>query len=328
MRSRPAAASFSRIILLGAALALVALALVPPALFAQSQEPGDDVRISVDVRRVVLYATVHDTKAGTLVGDLQKADFTVKDNGHIQEIREFQREDVPAAVGLIVDNSQSMMNKGEEIISAAKTFIRTSNPQDEMFVVHFNDDVQFGLPPKVLFTSDHAALEHALNRFTTEGKTALYDAIFAGLRRLQQSNLTKKALVVISDGGDNASKRSFRDVTNAAGVSGAMFYAIGLYDPNDGDANPRNIRRLANETGGISFFPQKVEEVAGLCESIARDLRNQYMLVYAPAEQPQDASFHKVQVSVKDPKHRRLTVRTRTGYYGPAAERGLLDKIP
>ena len=323
MRSRPAAALFSGSFLLGAALACGV-----PAPGAQSQEAGGDVTISVDVRRVVLYATVRDVKAGSLVGDLQQADFTVKDNGRIQEIREFKREDVPASVGLIVDNSQSMMNKRDEIVAAAKAFIRTSNPRDEMFVVHFNDDVQFGLPPQVPFTSDHVALERALDRITTEGKTALYDAIFAGLRRLQQSNLTKKALVVISDGGDNASKRRFREVTNAAGVSGALFYAIGLYDPNDGDANPGNLRRLANETGGVSFFPQKVEEVAGLCESIARDLRNQYMLVYAPREEPEDASFHKVQVSVKDPKRRRLTVRTRTGYYGPAAERELLEKIP
>jgi Ca-activated chloride channel homolog len=323
MTSRRPDAAFSGILVLGAALACGM-----PVRGAQSQEAGGDVTISVDVRRVVLYATVRDVKAGSLVGDLQQADFTVKDNGRIQEIREFKREDVPASVGLIVDNSQSMMNKRGEMVAAAKAFIRTSNPQDEMFVVHFNDDVQFGLPPQVPFTSDRVALERALDRLTTEGKTALYDAIFAGLRRLQQSNLTKKALVVISDGGDNASKRRFRDVTNAAGVSGALFYAIGLYDPNDGDANPGNLRRLANETGGVSFFPQKVEEVAGLCESIARDLRNQYMLVYAPAEQPQDASFHKVQVSVKDPKHRRLTVRTRTGYYGPAAERELLEKIP
>ena len=319
MRS-PSDASFSRMILFGAALALI----LP---LAQSQDPGADINISVDVRRVVLYATVRDTKAGTLVGDLQQADFTVKDNGRIQEIREFKREDVPVAVGVIIDNSQSMMYNRKQIISAAQTFIQTSNPQDEMFVVHFNDDVQFGLPPEVPFTSDRAELEHALNRLTTEGKTALYDAIFAGLRHLQKSNLTKKALVVISDGGDNASKKRFQDVTNAAGISGALFYAIGLYDPNDGDANPGNLRRLAGETGGVSFFPQKVEEVARLCESIARDLRNQYMLVYAPVEQPEDASFHKVQVTVKDPKHRRLTVRTRTGYYGPAAERGLLEKI-
>jgi VWFA-related protein len=324
MRSRPDAAWFSRI-LRGAALALVTLV---PFAQSQSQDPAGDVNISVDVRRVVLYATVRDTKSQTLVGDLKQEDFAVRDNGRIQEIRDFKREDVPVAVGLIIDNSQSMMYNRDKIISAAKTFIQTSNPLDEMFVVHFNDDVQFAMPSDVPFSSDRAVLEHALNRLRTEGKTALYDAIFDGLRHLQKSNLTKKALVVISDGGDNASKHQFKDVTDAAGVSGALFYAIGLYDPNDGDAKPGNLRRLASETGGASFFPQKVDEVARLCESIARDLRNQYMLVYAPVEQPDDASFHKVQVSVKDPKRRRLTVRTRTGYYGPAAARELLEKTP
>ncbi len=313
---------------LSLSLILLSTACLPTgwAQSAGSQDPGD-VTISVDVRRVVLYATVRENKAGSFVGDLKQEHYTVKDNGRVQEIRQFKREDVPVAIGLIIDNSQSMMNKRSQIIAAAKAFIRTSNPQDQMFVVHFNDDIRFALPPKTPFTSDHAALERALERITTEGKTALYDAIHAGLRRLQESKLTKKALVVISDGGDNASRRRFQDVVKAAGISGALLYGIGIYDPMDGDANPGVVRRLASETGGESFFPQKVDEVAGLCESIARDLRNQYMLVYAPGDGPQDASFHKVKVTVKDPKHRRLTVRTRTGYYGPAAERGFWEKL-
>jgi Ca-activated chloride channel homolog len=298
---------------------------------AQSQDQSKeekDLTISVDVRRVVLYATVRDAKLSSLVGDLKQEDFSIRDNGHPEQIRQFKREDVPVAIGLILDNSQSMMTKRNDVIAAAKTFVRTSNPHDEMFVLHFSDDLRLGLPPDVPFTSDHAMLEEALEHITAMGRTALYDGILAGLRHLQESTLTKKALVVISDGGDNASLAKFPDLVKAAGISGALFYGIGIYDPLDGDAKPGVIRHLASETGGASFFPQSVEEVTGLCESIARDLRNQYMLEYAPESDSKDASFHKVEVRVKDPKHRHLIIRTRTGYYGPAAERGFWEKLP
>lgn len=299
-----------------------------PAAQPQNQDKDKELTIDVDVRRVVLYTTVREVKLAALVGDLKQEDFSIRDNGRFEQIRQFKREDVPVAIGLILDNSQSMMTKRNEVISAAKAFIRTSNPHDEMFVLHFSDDVRLGLPPDLPFTSDHAKLEQALERITAQGRTALYDGILAGLRHLQESKLTKKALVVISDGGDNASLAKFTALTKAAGISGALFYGIGIYDPTDGDANPGVIRRLASETGGTSFFPESVDEVTGLCESIARDLRNQYMLEYAPESEAQDASFHKVEVRVKDPKHRHLIVRTRTGYYGPAAERGFWEKLP
>ena len=311
--------------------ALLAFAVVvsqwASAARPQDQDKEKDLNIDVDVRRVVLYATVREAKLANLVSDLKQEDFSVRDNGHIEQIIEFKREDVPVAIGLVLDNSQSMMTKRSEVVSAAKAFIRTSNPQDEMFVVHFSDDVQFGLPPDVPFTSDHAKLEEALERVNAHGRTALYDGILAGLRHLQESKLTKQALVVISDGGDNASQAKFSALAKAAGISGALFYGIGIYDPADGDANPGVIRRLASQTGGTSFFPESVDEVTSLCESIARDLRNQYMLEYRPESDAQDASFHKVEVRVRDPKHRHLVVRTRTGYYGPAAERGFWEKL-
>jgi VWFA-related protein len=294
----------------------------------QDQDKDKDLNIDVDVRRVVLYATVREAKLANLVSDLKQGDFSIRDNGQVEQIIQFQREDVPVAIGLIIDNSQSMRTKRREVISAAKAFIRTSNPQDEMFVVHFSDDVGFGLPPDVPFTSDHAKLEQALDNINAQGRTALYDGILAGLRHLQDSKLTKQALVVISDGGDNASRAKLPALVKAAGISGALFYGIGIYDPNDADANPGVIRRLAGQTGGTSFFPQSVDEVTSLCESIARDLRNQYMLEYAPESDAQDASFHKVEIRVQDPKRRHLIVRTRTGYYGPAAQRGFWENLP
>jgi VWFA-related protein len=286
------------------------------ACIAGSALAQEESVISVDVSRVVLYVTVRDSKMG-YVGNLTQQDFTVKENGRPQEIRQFSRGEVPVAVGLVIDNSQSMFNKRKEVIAAAKAFIRASNPQDEMFVVHFNEDIVFGLPEGKDFSSDQAELDKALERLTAEGQTALYDAIYKALNHLAKSNLTKKALFVISDGGDNRSKKKLQDVLKAADLSGALFYAIGIYDPMDGEANPEVLRKLAHGTGGEAFFPQSLAVISELCETIARDLRNQYMLVYAPASNPNDASYHKVEVSV--PSRRHLTVRTRTGYYGPAA---------
>jgi len=299
----------------------------PPSPAPPAQGAEQEVTLSMDVRRVVLYVTVREEKRGSFVGDLTKESFVLQEDGKPQEIRQFLREDVPVAIGLVVDNSQSMNTKVPEVVAAAKAFVAASNPHDEMFVVHFSDDVQFGLPPSVPFSSDREQLNAALDKLRPIGMTALYDGIAAALIHLQKSKLTKKALVVISDGGDNISKRKINDIIQAAGISGSLFYAIGLYDPFDGDANPAVIRKLAEQTGGEAFFPGAVTEVSALCDNIARDLRNQYMLVYAPQERANDTAFHKVRVGVKDPKRRKLTVRTRTGYFGAAAEAGIMEKI-
>jgi VWFA-related protein len=298
---------------------LLSFIVVVPA-WPQADAGASDETISVDVRRVVLYVTVREGRAG-FVGDLQREHFTVKEDGVVQEILNFSRDDVPVAIGLAIDNSQSMMNKREEVAAAAKAFIAASNSQDEMFVVHFNEKIAFGLPESVPFSSDHEELGRALEKTQADGKTALYDAIDQALRHLEYSVLTKKALVVISDGGDNYSAREMRDIVRAARLSGALFYAVGIYDALDGDANPGVLRRLAKETGGEAFFPSQISEITSLCESIARDLRNQYMLVYSPPERVGDTAFHKIRVTVKDPKKRSLKIRARDGYYGDAARK-------
>jgi VWFA-related protein len=299
------------------------LAVIPLALGQDAVPPPPDehAAISMDVRRVVLYVTVREGKTG-FVGDLAKENFVVKEDGQVQQIRQFTRDDVPVSVGLVIDNSQSMLNKRSEVVAAAKAFIAASNPSDETFIVHFNDKVSFGLSPDHPFSSDRAELDSAIDHMALRGETALYDAIQAALEHLKKAPVTKQALFVISDGGDNRSTTKMKDVIKAAELSGALFYAIGIYDPMDGDANPDALKKLAQGTGGEAFFPQTLAEVSGLCESIARDLRNQYTLVYAPPERINDASFHKIDVSVKDPKRRKLTVRSRSGYYGSAATAG------
>jgi len=279
-----------------------------------AQVPETPLVISMDVRRVALYVTVREGKA-KFVGDLAKEHFSVKEDGAPQEIISFSRDDVPVAIGLLVDNSQSMMNKSEEVVAAAKAFVHASNPGDEMFVLHFNEKLTYGLPSGVPYTGDRDELDKALDRIRLDGRTALYDAIDEGLKHLQLSKLTKKALIVISDGGDNMSGHKSADVVKAAGLSGALFYGIGIYDAMDGDANPGVIRKLAQDTGGEAYFPKGVQEVQELCQTIARDLRSQYTISYSPSNSVYNGKYRRIEVKVKDPKHRQLIVRTRTGYY-------------
>lgn len=295
---------------------IAALSLAPILL---AQAPAGGLVISMDVRRVDLYVTVREGKA-RFVGDLAKPDFSVKEDGVPQEIVSFSRDDVPVAVGLLVDNSQSMMNKSADVVAAAKAFILASNPGDEMFVLHFNEKLTYGLPADLPFTGDHNRLEKALDSIRLDGRTALYDAIAEGLKHLQRSKLTKKALFVISDGGDNMSVHKAADVVKAAGLSGALFYGIGIYDPMDGDANPGVVRKLAQDTGGEAHFPKSTQEVTELCRTIARDLRSQYTLSYSPSNTNYDGKFRRIEVQVKDPQHRKLIVRTRTGYYATAPQ--------
>ena len=279
-----------------------------------SQESANTDTISVDVTRVVLHATVREGKS-RFVGDLEKEHFTVLEDGVPQKLLSFSREDERVAIGLLVDNSQSMMNKRDHVVAAAKAFVRASHPNDEIFVLHFSEQLTYGLPSSTRFTGDRTLLEEALEKMRLEGRTALYDAIQEGLKNLTHSNLSKKALIVISDGGDNMSVHKASDVVREADLSGALFFAIGIYDPMDGDANPGVLRKLAQSTGGEAYFPKDLQEVKGLCETIARDLRSQYALSYAPAQSLSDSKYHRIQVKVKDPKGRKLIVRTRTGYF-------------
>jgi Ca-activated chloride channel homolog len=283
-----------------------------------SQESSDTGTLSVNVTRVVIHATVRESKSG-FVSDLEKQHFTVLEDGVPQKLLSFSREDEPIAVGLLVDNSQSMMNKRNQVLVAAKTFVRASKPNDEIFVLHFNEQLTYGLPSSTRFTGDRGLLDAALDKMTLDGRTALYDAIHEGLQNLAHSKLSKKVILLISDGGDNMSVHKANDVVREADLSGALFFAIGIYDPMDGDADPGVIRKLAQATGGEAYFPKEILEVKDLCEGIARDLRNQYALSYAPSEH-ESSKYHRLQVKVKDPKGRKLIVRTRTGYFSKGTQ--------
>jgi VWFA-related protein len=262
---------------------------------------------------VLLHATVRD-RQGLFVSDLREKDFEVYEDGVRQRIRLFKREDTPVTVGLVIDHSGSMRPKLNDVIAAAWTFARASNPDDEMFIVNFNELVTLGLPIDKPFTNDPNELQRAISRTPAYGQTALYDAIGVAINRLQRGRREKKVLIVISDGGDNASRRTVDQVLKMAGQSRAIIYTIGTFDAEDEDANPRVLRRLARTTGGEAFFPEHHQAVVELCERIAHDIRNQYILGYVSTNHLRNGAYRALRVVAKSPDHGRLSVRTRTGY--------------
>jgi len=305
-------------------IALAVLIALPDAAWSQalsspSQNPSSDsYTLRVNANLVILNATVLDHH-NALVSGLDKADFKIHEDRVLQQIKDFSHEDLPVTVGLVVDNSRSMMPKRADVIDAALSFARSSNPQDQMFVVNFNDHVYFGLPAGIPFTDRRDQLQLALSSITAIGQTALYDGIATALDHLKQGNSGKKVLILISDGGDNASKHSLAQVIVMARNSSAIIYTIGIFDAQDGDQNPDVLKRFAKETGGEAFFPESSKEIAYLCEKIARDIRNQYTLTYVPAVSKQDGEYRAVDVTVRATGHGRLSVRTRAGYSAPLA---------
>jgi len=265
---------------------------------------------------VVLHASVRNRK-GILVSGLDKDKFQVYEDGVPQQIEYFSHEDVPVTVGLVVDDSGSMRPKRPEVIAAALAFARSSNPEDQMFAVSFNEKVSFGLPEDQPFTDKGVQLEAALSRSAAAGMTALYDAVAAALEHLKKGNRDKKVLLVVSDGGDNASQHTLAQVMAMAGQPDAIIYTIGLFDRQDPDRNPRVLKQFAKATGGEAFLPESLADVTPICERIAHDIRNQYTIVYAPTNGKQDGTYRVIQVKAGAKDRGRLLVRTRAGYYAP-----------
>jgi Ca-activated chloride channel homolog len=278
--------------------------------------PGDPYTIRVSVGLVVLHATVQNHR-GNLVSGLGQDDFQVYEDGALQQIKYFSHDDIPVTAGLVIDNSGSMGPKIPEVVAAALAFARSSNPQDQMFVVNFNEHVRFALPDNTPFTDQPGQLQVALSHIKADGETALYDAIAAALEHLKRGNRDKKVLIVVSDGGDNASWHKLSQIMTLARQSDAIIYTLGLFDENDPDKNPHVLRRLARETGGEAFLPKSLSEVVPICEQIARDIRNQYTIAYIPTNRKQDGTYRTIQVKAEAPRRGRLFVRTRTGYTAP-----------
>jgi len=275
-----------------------------------------DYRLSVTSRLVLLDVSVKDA-AGGFVSGLTKDDFRVYENDKLQTITHFADADIPVTIGLVVDESGSMRSKRAEVITASLILVQASNPNDEIFVVNFNETVRRGLPEGVLFSDDIQQLRAALWQGIPEGRTALYDAIETAMHQLEQGRRDKKTLVVISDGGDNVSEHRLPQVMDDLLLSAATVYTIGIFDEDDPERNPRVLSRLARTSGGIAYFPNKLEEIVPICRQIAKDIRTRYTIGYIPSTQNGKPTRH-IKVVATSAEHGKLMVRTRTDYRFPS----------
>jgi Ca-activated chloride channel homolog len=290
--------------------AVVSLAAQTPDLSAGSAEP---TRISVDVRVVVLHVSVWNNRRN-IVSGLTRENFRITEDGVPQSIASFRPEELPVAVGLVIDNSSSMGRKLGDITNAAVAFAGSSNAEDEVFVIKFNEHVALDLPDTVLRSTPVARLEEAIRRPMPLGRTALYDAITAALGHLRESTRERKALVVISDGGDNASKTTLDGLLQQIWRSDVAVYTIGLFDEEDPGRHANVLRRIASASGGERYLPAGSSDAISICERIAHEIRNQYTISYSPSNQKFDSRLRSIKVKATGSRGERLGVRTRTGY--------------
>lgn len=298
------------------AAAVFAIAVGPTA------PPQDEAppRFKAESELVVLHVMVRD-RSGSYVTGLTADAFRVLEDSRPQATSFFASEDAPVTIGLVIDSSGSMRGARDRVIAASAAFVETSNPQDEVFALVFNDDVHSVLTLSAPFTSDANTLRTALaNVFQPSGRTALYDAIADGLAYVTKGTRDRRVLVVLSDGGDNASRATFADVLTLAQASNTVIYTIALVDPLNRDADPGRLKRFADTSGGTAFSPRSVENVGRAFEQIARDVRHGYAIGYVPEVAPQGAAFRRLRVEVRSPDGRRLVTRTRTGYVAGHAQ--------
>lgn len=285
------------------------------ALIASSQPPlvpDEQSVIRVDTRLVVLHCAVVDKKGG-LVTNLPQSAFKVYENKVEQPIRLFKREDVPVSLGIVIDNSGSMRDKRARVEAAAVRLVKASNPQDEVFVVNFNDEAYLDVP----FTNDITKLEEGVARIDSRGGTALRDAVSMSIDYLkQEGKKDKKVLLIITDGNDTASSGiTLEKLVEKIHRSEVLIYGIGILgkeDARDRKRAMRTIDAMTRASGGVSYYPGDVAEVEMIAEQVAHDIRNQYVIAYSPLNQNLDGSFRSIRVVAANGRY---TVRTRSGYY-------------
>ena len=300
----------------GSAIQPLAPAGEPAAQGAgQSPDSGDNgvFVFKKQVEEVVLHATVVDDKQ-RMVTNLDRTAFSVFEDGRPQAITSFRHEDIPVAMGIVVDNSGSMREKREKVNAAALNLVRSSNPNDQVFVVNFNDEYYLDCD----FTSNINKLKEGLEKIEARGGTALYDAVVASADHLKKSaRLEKKVVFVVTDGEDNASMETLEQaVRRLQAENGPTVYAIGILGDEE---HPKRARRalevMSERTGGISFFPKTLEEVDAISRTVAHDIRNQYTIGYKPSNPQTSGGYRSVKVDARARGYGRLTVRTKSGYY-------------
>jgi Ca-activated chloride channel family protein len=294
---------------------LIAVGGAPP------QERAAPPTLSVTTDLVTLSVMVVDRQEVPAAG-LRQEHFTVYDNGDRQPIQFFSSDEQPATIGLLIDASASMRGRRGDVLSAGEAFAAIRHPLDEFFTLNFNEAVWPGLPPSVDFTDDVDRLRAALFAAPAQGMTALYDALDRGLSHLQRGTRDRKALILVSDGGDNASRKTLTSVLEHARRTNAVIYSVTFFDPDNPDARPGVLKRLARETGGRAVTPGPTDDVRAAFAQIARDIRSGYTIGFAPAETSK-GGFRTIRVVVDDGQRRPLIARTRAGYYAePSPTRG------
>jgi Ca-activated chloride channel family protein len=294
------------------------------AAVVSSQEPGKVLKpddgpaiFSTDSKLVILHATVLD-KSGHLVTNLPQSAFEVYENGKPQPLKFVKREDIPVSLGLIIDNSGSMRDKRLKVESSSLGLVKESNPEDEVFIVNFNDEAYLDQD----FTSKIEEMKQGLTKIDSRGGTAMRDAIRMSIDHLKEkAKKDKKVLLVITDGNDNASMMSLENLVQAAQESETIIYAIGLLseeERREASRAKRALMSLAEATGGQAFFPKETAEVEALAHRVARDLRNQYTIGYTPLDTTLDGKYRTVKVVANGPN--KPVVHTRSGYYAGATK--------
>jgi Ca-activated chloride channel homolog len=296
-----------------ATLPLVAALLAAQNPPAQPPAVADETPIfKAQTNQVVLHASVRD-KTGKLVTNIPQSAFKVFENGAEQQLNLFRREDVPVSMGIIIDNSGSMRDKRTKVAAASMALVKASNPQDEMFIVNFNDDAYLDQP----FTSDNKKLEEALDKIDSKGGTAMRDAISMSIDYLKENGKKeKKVLLVVTDGNDNTSNETLERLVRKATQSEVLIYCIGLLteeEPREAKKAKRALKSLAEASGGLDYYPKDLTEVERITPQVAHEIRNQYILGYLPTNAAMDGTYRKVNVVVNG--YGRPTVRTRNGYY-------------
>ena len=269
---------------------------------------------------VVLHVAVRDKKGG-YVGGLGKEAFRISEDRRPQEISFFNNQDAPVTVGLLIDSSGSMAPNREMVIASSMAFSRAMNPQDEFFVLGFNEDIHAPLPKNAPFTSHEPTLRVALiQALKARGQTAIYNAVDAGLKYVSNGGFERQVLVVVSDGGDNASATTRAHVLAAAQASNAVIYTIALVDPLDSEADPGFLNELSGLTGGVAFRPKDVRDVDEIFQRVARDIRNMYTLGYVPGVKTSKEELRRVAVDVRLPSGQKVAARTRRAYLASGDE--------
>lgn len=294
------------------------LLLASANLQSDAGQPPSDQQptFKAESELVVLHVSVRD-RGGRYITGLDRDAFTVIDDGKPQQLSMFSADEVPASIGFLIDNSNSMHASRERVIAAAVEFAKRSHPQDEIFVLTFNEQVRHAFGPAVAGQINAATFRAAMAQaIAARGMTAIYDGILAGLKRVGQGAQPRQVLIVVSDGDDNASAATRKELVRQVHESDATIYTIALIDPLTREGNPGLLRELARETGGESYRPRKLEDIGDAFDRIAKDIRSAYTLAYTPTTK---ANRHTVRVYVRPQDGRQLQVRTRDGYFEKAS---------